>query len=102
MTEADLAPVTLFVDIESLVALGHLELIHSKCGEGIWTGIGADAFRDELSQAIPDLRKLATSHDEAQRALYDYAALLDQAQALARSAADVASTAADAERRAAG
>lgn len=80
-------------DAES--ALDRLLVIQDQAGEGIWTGVAADEFRADLAAALPDLRRLAQSHGDAGRALFDYAQKLEEAQRLARDAASAATVAVD-------
>jgi len=67
-----------------------------------WTGIAADAVRQQLLDVLPNLRKLADSHHRAEAALSDYAYALESAQSLARQAlvrADAAVSAESSARR---
>jgi hypothetical protein len=76
-------------------AADRLRVIKNQAGQGIWTGLAANAFRENLATILPDLERLAESHGLASSVLFDFAVKLDYAQGLARDALYAARIATD-------
>jgi uncharacterized protein YukE len=77
-----------------------LDSVADQAGPQLWRGCAADLFRDQLAEVLPDLAKLARSHDLARQALLTYATVMETAQETARRAGGDANRAADEERSA--
>ena len=77
-----------------------LDSVAEQAGPQLWRGCAADLFRDQLAELLPDLAKLASSHDLARQTLLTYATVMETAQETSRRAAGDATRASDEERSA--